>query len=63
MTETIDEKYVITDVKRCARCQDDHDGVVFCRLYNPSDEYEWWAHCPTTWQPILMKIVAEAKEA
>lgn len=38
-------------VLTCARCRQDHN-IVFERLTNPPDEYDWWGMCPNTHQPV-----------
>lgn len=55
------------NVRACARCEGDHDAVRFMPFRFPvitptggSGEvvYEWWALCPTTGEPILMRMEA-----
>jgi hypothetical protein len=50
------------DVRNCARCGGDHDGVVFEPLTRPvarggdredSLLYTHWAACPTNGEPII----------
>jgi len=43
------------DVKRCARCGQNHNALVFHRLTNPS-AYTHWAMCPITNEPILLQF-------
>jgi hypothetical protein len=43
-------------IKNCARCGEDH-YVTFKKLINPSDEWNYWALCPNTNEPIMMQIV------
>lgn len=50
------------DLTGCARCCDaDHEDLVFERLDQPmvsgtdGTTWEWWATCPTSGQPILMR--------
>ncbi len=50
------------DIFRCARCGNDHKGLLFHRLDNASDEFKWWAFCNYTNQPILLRV-AEEEEA
>lgn len=46
-----------TAVKNCARCSQDHTQIEFKRFkFNPIDEFEFWGSCPTTGEPILLKI-------
>lgn len=50
------------DLTGCARCGGaGHEGLVFERLDRPmvaatdGTTWAWWASCPTTGQPILMR--------
>jgi hypothetical protein len=49
------------DMNGCARCEEGpHPGVIFERLDHPVEDadgtaWDWWATCPTTGQPILMR--------
>lgn len=50
------------NVKKCARCEMDHDQLEFTPLTRPmvvefhgtSVSYQWWAWCPTNGEPIVM---------
>ena len=42
---------------RCARCGEVHT-LTFSLILNPLSEWQWWALCPKTYQPVLMKIVS-----
>ncbi len=53
------------DIDNCARCKQNHTGLVFKRLHIPIPEYVdgnttviWshWVECPTNGDPILMTI-------
>jgi hypothetical protein len=47
-----------TDVRRCARCGGDHDGMTFIRMQNPIDPgYPFWSLCPKGYGPILLQAV------
>jgi hypothetical protein len=47
------------DVKRCARCGKNHAALEFQRFRRaPTSGFEWWALCPTTQEPILMKEIS-----
>lgn len=51
-----------TDIKNCARCQQNHDRLEFEKFTNPiedSDGTLWthWALCPTNGEPVLLKVV------
>lgn len=41
---------------RCQRCGEDH-VLTFRQLVPPIDDYGWWAPCPTTGEPILLRAV------
>jgi hypothetical protein len=47
------------DVTNCARCEMDHVDLEFQRLPNAADEWEYWAMCPNTNAPILMRVVSD----
>ena len=47
------------NVKKCARCAEDHDELEFKELINAADEWNWWAMCPSFTQPILMKVMMQ----
>jgi hypothetical protein len=55
----------VLDIVGCARCHGDgHTELVFRRLAHPVESSEvpltHWATCPTTGEPILLAIVADA---
>lgn len=46
-------------IYNCARCGKDHEDLEFVRFQRPVEDrdgrtWEWWAHCPTNHDPILM---------
>lgn len=50
----------VHSVKHCARCGQDHDDLHYKKFVNPiydddGTEWGWWATCPTTGDPILMR--------
>lgn len=47
-------------VRGCARCNEDHEQLVFLKLGQPCQEWTHWAVCPTTNEPILLTF--DAKE-
>lgn len=53
---------VITNVSRCQRCGEDHNQLIFQRLDNAIDNYNYWGTCPTKNQPILLKVVEDVGE-
>jgi hypothetical protein len=44
------------NVRRCARCAQDHEALVFTLLANPSEEWTHWATCPINREPIMLAI-------
>lgn len=54
---------VNTEVKRCVHCREDHK-ITFKQFQNDVSYsgFNYWAMCPNTLQPILMKIVEESPE-
>ena len=44
------------DVRKCARCGGDHDAVTFRRLTTPPPDHQYWAMCPTLYEPILIRL-------
>jgi hypothetical protein len=50
------------DVKHCARCQQDHNQLEFKEFtinpieYSDGTVWNYWALCPVTQEPILLKI-------
>lgn len=51
-----------TGVADCPRCGQDHESIWFAPLDNPIGEWEFWAPCPTTHQPILGKLTEDHQE-
>ncbi len=52
----------VTDISSCARCGKDHKYLVFRKfsespIYIAPYIYDYWSTCPTTGEPILLKIV------
>jgi hypothetical protein len=45
-----------TNITECARCANDHEGLVFEPFHYPVEDWTYWAMCPTVKQPILLKI-------
>lgn len=56
---------ISTSLTNCARCRGDHKSLEFRRFirYVIADSdgtvWSWWALCPNTGEPILMKIIDE----
>ncbi len=51
-----------THLEGCQRCGGNHEMLRFAPLNNPVDEYAWWALCPTTKQPLLMRTTKSEQE-
>lgn len=51
--DTRSEK-IITNVICCARCEENHDEIIFKRLSNPFNEITHFGTCPKTLEPILL---------
>jgi len=56
-THPVTDGAQVIQVGCCARCGEDHEGVVFIPLTRPSDEFTHWAACPNNGEPIMFKIV------
>lgn len=55
----------VIGVLNCARCGGDHKALKYRKLRQPIEDgdttlWEWWATCPTTGEPILMRIYPDA---
>lgn len=51
---------VKTRVFNCARCGEDHDDLIFVKMVGKpimveDFEYAWWALCPVTRDPLIMR--------
>jgi len=47
------------DITRCARCGNDHIDLEFKPLSRPMGNWTYWAACPVTGEPILLRVVPE----
>lgn len=47
------------DIGKCARCGRDHSQLQFIELLIPQDEFQYWAMCPITGEPILMQVIPD----
>ena len=47
----------VLDTYGCARCGEDHAGLDFRELTSPIRDLRYWATCPKTGEPILMRTV------
>jgi hypothetical protein len=49
---------VVTDIRNCARCDGKHAALLFHKMQRSfqviGSEWQWWATCPTTGDPILL---------
>lgn len=43
-------------IKNCARCGGTHKNLTVKRLKKQCLDYDYWAMCPTTNEPIIFKI-------
>lgn len=43
----------------CARCGQNHANIVFKKLLRPCEHMTYWASCPQTGEPIMLKIEGE----
>jgi hypothetical protein len=50
------------DLVSCARCGRDHAQLEFASLANGQDGFTHWSLCPTSLQPVLLKMVEEGVE-
>ena len=54
--ELHDAPQMSVNVKKCARCENDHDGLEFHKLATPVGDWTHAATCPTTGLRILLRI-------
>ena len=54
--ETNPTQSVPVNITGCKRCGGDHPRMEFHSVANSSDVFNWWATCPATGQPLLIKI-------
>lgn len=47
--------HMTVTIWNCARCNKDHNDLDFVPLLNATDEWKWFAICPITEQPILLR--------
>ena len=63
-----------TNVKGCARCDADHDGMEFAKLAKPvlGDGTGYgaspalathWSTCPTTKEPLLLNVISSESQS
>lgn len=50
---------IVSTVRSCARCGDDHADLAFRKLARPSGESTHWAPCPKTEEPILLRVLSD----
>ena len=56
------ENMIVTDIRGCARCGQNHRKLTFTPLTHPIEAVEAWTHwcpCPTNGEPILLTITAK----
>ena len=56
------ERKLKVTIINCQRCGETHKKILFSKLSNPADEYGYYATCPTSRQPILLKTWVECVE-
>lgn len=56
MTERLPMMVTVID---CARCGETHD-VESHKFTKPIDDYNYWGMCPTSGEPILMRIITDS---
>jgi hypothetical protein len=44
---------------KCPRCGHTHEQVMFRRLANMIDKFEWYMICAVTQQPVLLRPLSE----
>lgn len=44
-------------LESCQRCGEAHPNLQLEKLKNPADEYDYWAMCPNTNQPVFVMVV------
>lgn len=58
------DKKLKMNIRKCARCGEDHDNLVFFALTRPFEtttlNYRYWAPCPTNGQPILCAVYEDS---
>jgi hypothetical protein len=50
------KQFVKFTVDKCTRFGKKHFDVMFELLRNPPPEFDYWALCPLTQQPMLLKL-------
>ncbi len=65
--ETKEKVTILVDVKQCARCSQDHDQLKFNLFISPILDsnfsvWNYWALCPVTQEPILLRIQERPSE-
>jgi len=46
---------MIMTIQQCARCGGSHPDLNFQPFSSPNPTYDYWAVCPTTQEPILLR--------
>lgn len=52
----------IKSLKACARCGGNHRNLVFKQLRRPIDLDNFWAPCPKTREPLLLRQIVSRYE-
>lgn len=49
-------RFILPELHNCGRCGETHAGLVFARFTRANDHYSHWCLCPTSGEPILMRV-------
>lgn len=60
----IQPQRLVTTVRHCARCDQDHENLEFKRFVRPIEDedgtlWNYWSLCPNTGDPILLRVEQE----
>lgn len=57
------DQFLTVTVRKCQRCNQDHESVTFRPLSNPVDDFCFWSTCPETYEPIHLAILTPEASA
>jgi len=57
-----DRKTCEHDVDHCPRCGGEHGTMTFYELERSADSFGWWALCPKTSEPLLLRTKAQREK-
>jgi hypothetical protein len=52
-----------TTITGCARCGQEHKNILVAKFGRPAGQYQWWAICPNTGEPIMIEIIRKRDES